>query len=84
MNALSARALLGKIAIENQIHLASIEMLPTTSLRLAINDAGTSWWSSQPQRSRVHRRYARVNADYAMKETPAKWRTPVSRARRSN
>jgi hypothetical protein len=45
MNALSARALLGKIAIENQIHLASIEMLPTTSLRLAINDAGTSRWS---------------------------------------
>jgi hypothetical protein len=51
------------IAIDNEIHLASIEMLPTTSLRLAINDASTSWRSSQPQRSRVHRRYAKVNAD---------------------
>jgi len=32
----------------------------------------------------VHRRYAKVDADYAMKETPAKWRTPVSQARRPN
>jgi hypothetical protein len=26
----------------------------------------------------------KVNVDYAMKETPAKWRTPVSQARRLN
>jgi len=72
------------MAIDDQIDLASIEMLPTTSLRLATNDASTLSRSSQPRRSRVHRPYTKVNADYAMKETPAKWRTPVSRARRSN
>ena len=68
MTVLTVRALLSNDRIKSEIHLASIEMLPTTSLRLAINDVGTSWRSSQPWRSRVRRRFAKVNADYAMKE----------------
>ena len=34
---MQARDLLELIAVKHEIHLASIEMLPTTSLRLAIN-----------------------------------------------
>ena len=65
------------------IYLASVKMLPTTSLRLAINDAGTSLRSSQPRQSRVYRRIGKVDVDEMRKtETPAKWRTPVSRTRR--
>jgi len=60
---ISARYLLLENEIDNQIHLASAEMLPTTSPRLAIINAGTSSRSSQPRRGRVHQRFAKVNAE---------------------
>ena len=58
-----ARYLLLENEIENQIHLASAEMLSTTSPRLAIINAGTSSRSSQPRRGRVHQRFAKTNAE---------------------
>jgi hypothetical protein len=59
----SARHLLPENKIDNQIHLASAEMLPTTSPRLVIINAGTSSRLSQPRRGRVHQRFAKANAE---------------------
>jgi len=53
MPPISARHLLPEIKIDNQIRLAIAEMLPTTSLRLAIIKAGPSSRFSQLRRGRV-------------------------------
>gem|GEM_PF-3233433 len=43
-------------------------MLPTSSLRLAINGAGTLRRSSQPRQSRVYRHIAKVDVDEMRKD----------------
>jgi len=53
-------------------------MLPTTSLRLAINGASTSWRSVAAAAKQSASAFAEVSAEHAMKETPANRRTPVS------
>jgi ribosomal protein S2 len=65
-----------------EIHLASIKMLSQLPLRLAINDAGTSRRSIAAAAKQSASVFAKVDVDLAMKEIPAKWRTPVSSSRR--
>src|SRR5205807_506151 len=56
------------IAVDYEIRLASIEMLPTTSLRLAINGASTSWRSIAAAAKQSASAFAKVNAGDAIEK----------------
>ena len=65
---MQARVLLELIALDDEIHLASIEMLPTTSLRLAINGASTSGRSIAAATKQSASAFAKANAGDAIEK----------------
>jgi len=72
------------IPTDDQIHLASIEMLSHLPVRLAMIKASTSQRSIAAAAKQSASAFAAADVDLAMKEIPAKRRTPVSSSRRLN